>query len=298
MSQVSVIIPSYNSAATVLRTLNSLFEQEPAGFLKEVLVVDSSDDGVTDKALSGIAHEKLRIVKLPARAIPAAGRNAGAKLASAGILAFIDSDATAAPGWIKNIVSAYECGNRVGGGAIRLAPEQSSLGLAVTQYFLQFSEFMGGEPQAVLFAPSCNVFCEKKLFEEVGGFPDIRAAEDVLFGAKFSGKVPYYFNPAMRVHHIFTLTWKRYRTNQKLLGEYTLVCRRKLEGRWMYRGVFPLLLAPVFFMTKLFRIYGRVRRSQDRELHASFFRHLPLLCVGLLFLTWGFSTAGFRSWKS
>ena len=294
--QVSVIVPSYNSFSTVSYTLASLFEQQPASLLKEVLVVDSSDDGATGPFLETVKHEKLRVVRLPEKTMPALARNLGAQQASGEVLAFIDSDAYAELDWLEKIVSAYQRGCRVGGGAILLPPEQRARPLALAQYFLQFSEFMGHAHGRVRFVPSCNVFCEKKLFDEVGGFPEVRAAEDVLFGARVESLAAFHFDPAIRVRHIFSETWKRYRTNQTLLGEYALAHRRLNPKSWLHRGPAPLLLLPVFAPVKLFRIASRVCRSGDKELRRAFFRHLPLLLIGLFFLTCGFAKACFK-WK-
>jgi glycosyltransferase involved in cell wall biosynthesis len=293
-NQVSVIVPSYNSFATIRRTLSSIFEQKPVLLLKEILVVDSSDDGKTPQILDTLSHEKLRVIHLPVKTSPAAARNLGAQAASGEILAFIDSDAYADRDWLERIVSFYESGCRVGGGVILLPPEQHGHALALVQYFLQFSEFMGGVKRPVRFTPSCNLFCEKKLFNETGGFPGIRAAEDVLFGLRVSERATFYFDPAIRVFHIFSETWKRYRTNQILLGEYTLVYRRLHGRKWIYRWFPAVLLVPIYMGVKFYRVTQRVVASGDAILRRAFFGHLPLFLVGLCFLAFGFGKACFK----
>ncbi len=297
MDQVSVVIPSYNSFRTIHRTIDSLLAQTPVR-PEEIIVVDSSDDAKTRELLKKYQASPVRTIFLGQQTMPAIGRNVGAREAKGRILAFIDSDAYANPDWIEKILLASEKGCRVGGGAILLPPEQRERALALVQYFLQFNEFMGGALRRVVrFAPSCNLFCERKLFEEVGGFPEIRAAEDVLFGLSVSKVTPFYFDPAIRVWHIFSETWERCRTNQVLLGEYMLAYRKVYFQTWFYQGIWPLLFLPAYIALKFIRIVNRVSRFEDKALRWSFFRHLPVFLAGLFFLAWGFAGACFKKWK-
>jgi glycosyltransferase involved in cell wall biosynthesis len=230
--------------------------------------------------------------------MPAIGRNVGAGQASAEILGFVDSDAYAGEDWAAKIVAAYQEGCRVGGGSLHLPPEQRRNPLALVQYFIQFNEFMEtGKRRAVKFTPSCNLFCEKKLFEETGGFPEIRAAEDVLFGLGLADKETFWFEPKIRVWHIFLDTWKRYRTNQVLLGQYTLEYRRQHYKKWFYRGLWPIVFLPVFLGGKFLKIAWRVCKCPDNELRFAFFLYLPLFLMGMFFLGWGVAKTCFKKDK-
>ena len=82
MPLVSVIIPSYRSSATVGRTLNSLFGQTRPEILKEILVVDSSEDEASRRFLDEARREGLRILRLPEKTIPALARNFGPEAVS------------------------------------------------------------------------------------------------------------------------------------------------------------------------------------------------------------------------
>ena len=203
MHSISVVIPSYNSHATVSRTLKSLLDS-PKSLLKEVIVVDSSDDAQTPALLDAFRSEKLRVIHLPVKTPPATARNLGARQASGDILAFLDSDAYAAQDWLEKITAAVEQGCRVGGGSLSLPDFQKSKALALAQYFLQFNEFLDvGKRRVKMFVPSCNLFCERSLFDEVGGFPEIRASEDVLFGLAVAKRAKVFFDPAIKIFHIF-----------------------------------------------------------------------------------------------
>jgi hypothetical protein len=80
---VSVVIPSYNSADTIVRTLQSLLSQEQ-GSPAEIIVVDSSDDERTPRALEDVRRHamagvtEIRVLRLAHKTMPAIARNTGA----------------------------------------------------------------------------------------------------------------------------------------------------------------------------------------------------------------------------
>lgn len=291
---VSVIIPSYNSCRTILQTLDSLALSRES-LLKEIIVADSSDDGQTRRLLETYPSEKLRLVRLPEKTMPAAARNTGAREASGDILAFIDSDAYAAQDWLENIRKAYEDGHRVGGGSIGLPPFQKRNGLAVAQYFLQFNQHLPlGGRRTDNYVASCNLFCGKELFGLVKGFPEVRAAEDVLFGLKAGKKSPVLFDPSIQVYHIFREDMGAYLANQRMLGKYILVYRRAALGRWIYRGVTPAALCPLFVIYKFLKLSVKVLKTARPGLLLPFFASLPLLLLGLIYWGAGFFNACFE----
>jgi len=86
--EVSVIIPTFNRAATLPRALESVLQQRGVSF--ELLVVDDgSTDGTRD--LIARAGRDVRYFHQPNRG-PAAARNLGIRNATGEFLAFLDSD--------------------------------------------------------------------------------------------------------------------------------------------------------------------------------------------------------------
>lgn len=296
MMDVSVVIPSYNSALTITRTVESLLNQTD-GPPAEIIVVDSSDDGTTPQLLREIRRNSMtrapavHVISLTQPTIPAIGRNIGARDAKGPLLAFIDSDAYAASDWIARIRTAFALGLRVGGGSVLLPPEQRWRMIAVAQYFLQFSEFLDtGARRVKSFVPSVNLFCEKRLFDEIGGFPDIRASEDVLFCRKAATRAPIWFDPAIRVYHVFREDLGAYLRNQRMLGAYTLIDLRQ-TGAALFRGALPALLLPAFIGLKLLRIAFRACRTFDAVRMSRFLYSLPLFLPGVTYWSAGFFRA-------
>ncbi|MEO8617143.1 MAG: glycosyltransferase [Luteolibacter sp.] len=286
---VSFIIPSYNSHETIVRALESVFDL--VGFrtgLHEVIVVDSSDDGITPAILRSFDRPELNIITLPQKTIPATGRNIGAGKANGDLLVFIDSDIYLDPGWLAAVTEVCKLGCQAGGGSVSIAPRQRTDMLAEAQQYLQFNEFLfPGRHGMKAFVPSCNMFCVRRLFEEAGGFPEVRASEDTLFFLKLQGKSAVWFVPQARSFHQFRSRWADLKHNQMLLGKYVAVYRRQYYQNWMYRGLIPVLLLPGFLFVKLGRIIGRIFASGPEHC-LRFCYSLPVFMVGLGFWSRGF----------
>jgi glycosyltransferase involved in cell wall biosynthesis len=284
---ISVIVPSYNSAPTIGRTLEALLAQQ--GPPREIIVVDSSDDDRTRGILTSFESRGVRVTRLAEKTMPAVGRNLGAGEASGKVLAFIDSDAYPAPDWLERIASATAQGCRVGGGSLKVPGSQRNRPIALAQYFLQFSEFLDtGSRRVKTFVPSVNLFCEKSLFDELGGFPRIRASEDVLFGFEAGKRSPVYFEPSIKVFHVFREDLGAYLTNQLMLGKYVQMHRRRVYRSFLYTGVTAVLLLPAFMLLKLLRIVWRILMTLDLGEMWRFLASFPLFLLGLGY--WG---AGF-----
>ncbi len=284
---ISIIIPSYNSHQTIEVTLSKIFEMENLELLKEVIVVDSSDDKLTKSSIAKFESKGVQCITSGVRVIPAIQRNIGAKHANGEVLAFIDSDAYPDIHWLKNISRLYAKGVKVGGGAYLVPEFQQKKKIVFAQYYLEFSEFLPwGKQRGKGMTPSCNLFCSKELFIEVGGFPEIRASEDSLFGLKVSKKTDLIFDPTILVYHIFRENLEHYLLNQKLLGQYIYEYRKTqkkyFQIKWIVISSLPLVL--VF---KFSRIYFRVARIGVKHL-VSFHSCLPIFWKGFKNWTIGY----------
>jgi mycofactocin glycosyltransferase len=95
---VTVVVPVRGRPRELAACLASLAAQRYPQELLEVVVVD---DGSAPPAA---VPPGVRLVRLDRPGGPAAARNAGARAASAGALAFLDSDCVADPGWLAALV--------------------------------------------------------------------------------------------------------------------------------------------------------------------------------------------------
>ncbi len=88
--KVSVIIPTYNRAATLLNSINSVLQQTYSNI--EVLIMDDGSTDNTQELVEGIADERVRYIRLPQNMGASGARNAGVAYAESEIVAFEDSD--------------------------------------------------------------------------------------------------------------------------------------------------------------------------------------------------------------
>jgi len=174
---ITVVIPVYNAAATLGRTLESLRGQRFGDF--EVLLVD---DGSNDAGLEGagaLSDQRIQVLRTPGRSGPAAARNIGIKRAAGEIIAFTDSDVVLPPEWLERIDAAFKdrevaviVGNVV-------APPSTVLGNAIAaQGFpgggsIGFDRMWKVSPDGCTTnITSCNFAARRRVFEEHGSFDE------------------------------------------------------------------------------------------------------------------------------
>src|SRR5882672_7977001 len=135
---VSVIVPSYNAAATIERCLGAL-ESQTAALEGEVIVVDSSSDGTAE--IVARRFPWVRLIACPTRRFPGDARNLGIGRARADLLAFTDADCIAERHWLETIIMAHRVRrDPLIGGAIENGNPESRVGWAA--YLLELSQWM------------------------------------------------------------------------------------------------------------------------------------------------------------
>lgn len=103
--RISVVVPLYNKARTVLRTLQSIAVQTFGDF--EVLIVD---DGSTDDSaalVESVADPRFRMIR-QANAGPGAARNRGIAEARADLVAFLDADDVWLPRFLETATAQMD----------------------------------------------------------------------------------------------------------------------------------------------------------------------------------------------
>lgn len=109
MCIVSVIIPVYNSAHTILRAINSVLNQTFVDY--EVIIID---DGSTDNTKELIANIKEVNYSYQNNMGASSARNHGAHLAKGKLLAFLDADDAWHPQKLELQVAAFSKYSHIG----------------------------------------------------------------------------------------------------------------------------------------------------------------------------------------
>ncbi|MBQ8966736.1 glycosyltransferase [Ruminococcus sp.] len=167
MKKISVIIPAHNEEKYVARCIGSInAAAEFYGGEVEIIVVCNR---CTDRTDVIAKKRSARVIYNEERCI-ASVRNAGIFAAEGDIIVTIDCDNTMTKGTLKEIDCLLGTGRYIGGGApIRF--ERYSLPLYLNELLCEAGFGLTG-----LY---CGIFwAEKKTFEAVGGFREIKAMED------------------------------------------------------------------------------------------------------------------------
>jgi GT2 family glycosyltransferase len=101
---VTVVVPTRGRAAYLEVTLDSLCRQRSRA-AHELLVVD---DGATDATPDVAERFGVRLIRHGERRSLNAARNTGIREARAGLVAFVDDDVFAPPGWLEALVDGAE----------------------------------------------------------------------------------------------------------------------------------------------------------------------------------------------
>ncbi|QSB16584.1 glycosyltransferase [Natronosporangium hydrolyticum] len=114
---VSVVIPTYNRAELLARTLESLAAQRfPAGMLEVVVADDGSSDATAQVVRTVADRLPARYYRQADRGFRAASaRNGGARLASAPVLVFLDTGTLAGPEFARAHYDAHRLGGESAG---------------------------------------------------------------------------------------------------------------------------------------------------------------------------------------
>ncbi|MBP1862307.1 glycosyltransferase [Rhizobium herbae] len=185
--QLSVIIPHLNEPDDLRRCLLALDAQRADGIPFEIIVVDNGSREMPEAACSGIPDVRLVRETIPG---PGPARNLGASMARADLLAFIDCDCIAQPGWVRSIVGLMARTpdiDLVGGdiGILITDPRHPS---AIESYESIYSYRARAYVERYGFAATGNMAVRKQVFHSVGPFGGIATMEDTEWGQRATAR--------------------------------------------------------------------------------------------------------------
>lgn len=231
MTDISIVIATHNRAALLKKCIASIKAQKTEFKWELIIVVN----GCSDNSLGMAYHETTYMTNVKVIEEPVAGvaraRNIGWKAAGGQLVAFIDDDAEAMPGWINNFVQAFikqphEVVKIVG--EINPIFEVEKPDWFTPTVMLMISAWSGFQPQpqyvkkAVMEGNSCY---RRAALEQVDGFNEVfgrtgesllsceNVIDDLLLHCDFT----FFYDPAIRINHFIfknkcTFSWvmKRY----------------------------------------------------------------------------------------
>lgn len=165
MLKTSIIIPALNEAALAASAVRRAWETQP----HEVIVVDGGSDDDT----VALARESRACV-LTSQPGRATQQNHGARHATGDVLLFLHVDTWLPPDGLRQIELAL-ADAAVGCGAFRQRIEADGLMYRLLERGNAWRVARRGMPYG-----DQGIFIRRALFDELGGFPQVRLMEDVL----------------------------------------------------------------------------------------------------------------------
>jgi GT2 family glycosyltransferase len=176
---ITVVVPTYNRAASLARLLDALADCHiPPGGVEVIVVDDGSTDGTADVVRR--SRVGARYVRQANRG-PAAARNAGWRLAPSPVVAFTDDDTVPDRRWLVDLVDELRArpGLAAVGGAIRPMRRGLLADFVQRERLVGHGVEDGGE---VRFLVTANAAWRVDALRAVGGFDErfpTAAGEDV-----------------------------------------------------------------------------------------------------------------------
>jgi glycosyltransferase involved in cell wall biosynthesis len=174
MPRISLVIPAFNEEhylPLLLDSIHSARQRYEVGFDEVEIIV--ADNASTDGTARLARARGCRVVQVEKRAI-AAARNAGARIATGQILAFVDADSQIHPDTF-NAIERTLTSDRVVVGATSVRYSRMSAGIAFTTLVaITFFQLAGLDAGVV--------FCRRADWQAVGGYNEDRLwLEDAEF---------------------------------------------------------------------------------------------------------------------
>ena len=195
--RVSVVVATCNDLHNLRQCLASLVGQVyPATAFEVVVVDDGSTDGTSDAVRR--EHPDVHLVTKANEGAEIA-RNCGVDVSWGDVVAFLDSDCVAPPGWLATMVDRLgdDPLGVVGGRIIHRGSFWRRLtGIA------DFGEYQGLTRREVRTLPSCNMGLHRELFESVRFDPRLAPNADTLFAEGLHRRgATLVYEPDLAVEH-------------------------------------------------------------------------------------------------
>ncbi len=236
--ELSVIIPVYNYAEHLKKTIQSIIKQLGDNNVEIIVFDDCSIDDSFEVAKS---FKRVRAFKNKVNSGPAKTRNNAIKRAGADIIAFIDSDVIVADNWINNILKYFKDKDlQVVMGGVKIS-KSTFLGDSISALGFPGGGSVGfdkiwkvDEHGYTQHITSCNFIARKKIFEKYGYFDEsfpFAGGEDPELAYRWSGqgvKIRYISN--ILVYHKARKDMKSFIRWMIIRGKSSYLFQQKVDG--------------------------------------------------------------------
>lgn len=189
---ISIVVPSYNRADLIAKTIKSLQQQEYDNY--EIIVVDDGSIDNTEEVVKSVADHRTTYIR-KTNAERAAARNFGARMAKGEYVNFFDSDDIALTNHIKEAAKVIQSKNN---------PQWFHLGFSWAtpegKIFKEVNNYSGETLNSIMADGnplSCNgVFVRKDIIIDMPFNEDraLSASEDYELWVRLAARYPLYYS--------------------------------------------------------------------------------------------------------
>jgi len=275
MTDLSVVIPTYNRLETLRWVIPSLFASDLEAHRYEVIVADSqSDDGTTEYLAEMAAlHPHLRHVPGPYSG-RAAARNAGIAVAQGTLVLFTDADIIAEPGLLRRHLQAHAAS------AARGHRRVAVVGMELQVDSIETYERLRDEPYRRrplhpsrrrrldwLYFLTGNASVRREDLVELGGFDEHFTGyghEDLELGFRLIRQgISILYEPGAVNYHWHPVPYDEQRQRMELAGRSTI---RFLQKHRSFEAQVKLgATAPSLMLYRVLHRLPRLRRWLERR---------------------------------
>jgi glycosyltransferase involved in cell wall biosynthesis len=225
---VSVVIPTYNRAALIGRSIRNVLSQSYRDF--ELIVIDDASNDGTAEVVAGFCDQRITYHRLVSNTGAGAARNVGIRMSQGKFLAFQDSDDEWLPAKLARQMSIFEQGStRLGvvysdkqrilkDGTAREDPAPDVISGRLVNSAIQFYQvYMLGIQSTVI---------KREYLDAAGYFNEVlRALEDLELFIRLSKRCDFYriAEPLVKYHEtegVSTDLYAGWRARRLLLKLY------------------------------------------------------------------------------
>jgi GT2 family glycosyltransferase len=297
---MSVVVMGYRNETTAVAAVRSLLDQAGSEHIDVVFVTSGGDRSAE---LVRREYPAMTVIESATRLLPGATRNVGIAATSGGIVAFLEADCVAEPGWLAGRLAAHRAGHRAVASAMtHRGPCRPS---AWAAHYVLFSARLPGRPAGPVGYPdpaAHGLSFDREVLELVGAFDeDVRIGEDTKAARRLRDlAIGSWFEPTVRTSHwgqagFRVMLRDLYRRGERY-GQYHRG-ERHAAAATLTCGVTPLREVTLFVPRWLRRLRGSVLSAwrNGRGERWRILVCLPWIATGTVAYWAGYSVAQLRA---
>ncbi len=281
-AEISVLLPTYNRADALLRTLQSLEQQSLNAEIFEIVVVDDGSSDSTAALLEKFAEEtgnRFSYAVLKKNGGPAKARNTGLAMIRGNLVLIIGDDIEPDVFLLEKHLSFHKKNSDEKDallGHVSFPEELTSsafmnwLETDGRKYFFNYADLVAGEEAEPIFFYTCNVSVKLSLLSKSGWFDEsfpYASHEDLELGYRLADKgMRLVYDPDAKGYHWHLLTIQGIARRVYLMGYSAEIFWRKVgDGGSGIRRIARKVLTTVCSLPPMVYLWNRLQAKEYDE---------------------------------